>query len=83
MPFQHLREFDQSYWSHFKNSIKYSGKAFLASGYFLAHAFVPDVFTKSGSSTVEKLRADILSNQQHHAEAGEAHQSASNAQEVQ
>ena len=77
MPFQHLREFDQGYWSHFKDSMKYSGKAFLASGYFLAHAIVPDVFTRSGSSTVESLRAEILSKQREHTEGTEAGESGS------
>jgi hypothetical protein len=68
MPFHHLRQFDQDYWSHFKDAIRYSGKAFLASGYFLGHALIPDLFTKLGSSTVEKLHTDILTKQRQHAE---------------
>jgi len=57
----HLELAGQSYLEHFKDSIGYCGTALKASWYFFCHAFFPNTFTSSGSSTINKLQEEIES----------------------
>lgn len=57
--FKHLEFANQTYWQHFKDSMKYSFTSFRASFYFFCHAFWPDIFTQTGSETVHELSSII------------------------
>jgi hypothetical protein len=57
---RHLRNANQNYFSHFKDSIKYSLKSFKASICFLCHSVFPFTNEKSGSETIEKLHMEII-----------------------
>ena len=58
--FEHLVFANQSYFEHFKDSIKYSGQSFKASFMFFCHAFWPDIFQQSGSITIRELNDTIV-----------------------
>ena len=58
---QHLQDTEQTYYQHWKNSMSYFCKSCKASLYFFIHAFIPCVFTSSGSDTVKELLANIES----------------------
>lgn len=61
---QHLKNIGQSYFTHFKEAIKFSGKAFKA-GFILAiHAISPDTFEKNGGICVAELNREIQSKYQ-------------------
>lgn len=51
----HLEKHKISYFKHFKRSICFSIKAMTASIIFVIHAFVPDVFTETGSDMIKSL----------------------------
>ena len=61
--FLHLNEKNCSYFEHFKHASYYSSMSFKASFYFLVHAFYPDFYPDTGSTTIEILNNEILNNE--------------------
>lgn len=59
MHFKHLNHANQSYFDHFVDSIRYSGKALKACFFFTVHAFYPDWYISNGSSRIKELN-DLL-----------------------
>jgi len=59
--FQHLQDINQSYPTHFKDAIGYSGRALKSSVYFFFHAIWPDAFKKDGSEHIKSLHETIQS----------------------
>ena len=55
----HLDFAGQTYSEHFVDAMKYSCKSFKASLFFFIHAFIPDLFTQSGSNCVHELSDTI------------------------
>lgn len=55
----HLDFAGQTYYEHFVDAIKYSCKSFKASFFFFVHAFIPNVFTQSGSNCIHELSDTI------------------------
>lgn len=55
----HLDFAGQTYLEHFTDAMKYSGKSFKACFLFFIHAFVPDLFTQSGSNCIHNLNDTI------------------------
>ena len=59
--FNHLNDKNCSYFEHFKHAMYYSLVSLKASFYFFIHAFIPDLFTESGSTTINGLN-HVISN---------------------
>ena len=59
MNFQHLKDANQSYFTHFKDSFYYACTALQASICFLLHAIYPDICTSAGSRIIRCLHTDI------------------------
>ena len=59
---QHLQEANQSYFTHWKNSMSYFCKSIKASFFFFVHAFFACLFTHSGSETVAELQLALTRN---------------------
>ena len=57
--FNHLNDKKCSYIKHFKHASYYSCMSFKASFYFLVHAFYPDFYTETGSTTIDLLNNEI------------------------
>jgi len=57
--FKHLSFANQSYFQHFRDSIKYSFMSFKASFCFFVHSIWPDIYIKSGSEIVHELSGII------------------------
>lgn len=55
----HLYFSNQTYFEHFKDSIKYSLQAFKASVYFLVHAVVPDFCVSDGSNQIHEIELSV------------------------
>jgi hypothetical protein len=55
----HLQDNGLSYFKHLKYSLSYAFISFKATFYFTIHAFCPDVYTTSGSETVDTLNQNI------------------------
>ncbi len=55
MEFNHLILNEQTYFSHFKNSMLYSYISLKASFYFFIHGIYPDIFEFNGSKTIYTL----------------------------
>ncbi len=53
--FRHLQQVNQSYISHFCDSINYSFISLKASFYFLIHSLWPDLYEFDGSNTIKEL----------------------------
>lgn len=58
--FNHLNFMRQSYFFHFKQSIKYSFLAWKASFYFFIHAIYPDIFQHTASDIIVGINDEIL-----------------------
>jgi hypothetical protein len=61
--FLHLNEKNCSYFEHFKHASYYSSMSFKAFFYFLVHAFYPDFYPDTGSTTINILNNEILNNE--------------------
>ena len=59
MEFKHLKSVKQSYFNHFKDSIKYIKLGLKAVFYFGVHSVYPDLYEHQGSDTIKELN-DIL-----------------------
>jgi hypothetical protein len=57
--FNNLNDKKCSYIKHFKHASYYSCMSFKASFYFLVHAFYPDFYTETGSTTIDLLNNEI------------------------
>ena len=55
----HLKEVNESYFTHMLHAIKYALKFFKAGFICLVHAFFPNILTKAASKTVEEIGSDI------------------------
>lgn len=51
----HLEQHQISYLKHFKRSIQFAVTAMTASIVFIIHAFIPDIFTETGSDIIKEL----------------------------
>jgi hypothetical protein len=59
MKFSHLEDVNQTYFEHFKDSIKYSFESLKGSLYFFVHAFIPDSYKTNGSEKIKDLHDKI------------------------
>jgi len=59
MRFKHLDYIRQTYYEHFIDTIYYSFLSLQASIYFLIHGIYPDIFIKSGSTTIFNINGLI------------------------
>ncbi len=59
MYFKHLEDVNQTYFEHFKDSIRYSFLCLKTCFYFLIHSIYPDLFIKSGSDQIKILHDEI------------------------
>lgn len=57
--FTHLNSVNQSYTTHFNDSMKYSWMSLKSSFYFFCHGFYPDAFETRGSDTIVDLNSII------------------------
>ena len=55
----HLEDNNQTYFEHLKNSLSYSWKSTKASFYFFIHAFIPCIFTSSGSTIIKEVHERV------------------------
>jgi len=53
--FRHLQQVNQSYISHFYDSMNYSFISFRASFYFFIHSLWPDFYEFNGSNAIKEL----------------------------
>lgn len=52
---RHLKYAKQTYYRHFRDSIKYCKLSLKASFYFFIHSICPDIYTTHGSNTISEL----------------------------
>ena len=57
--YSHLEEHNVSYIQHFKRSMYFAGQSLKASIVFIIHAFIPNVFTDTGSNIIKELRGNF------------------------
>jgi len=62
MKFNHLKENNQSYFTHFKDALFYSFCSLKASFCFLVHGLYPDMLIFTGSKEIEKLNLNLRKN---------------------
>jgi hypothetical protein len=51
----HLQIANQTYFQHFKDSMKYCYISMSCAFYFFCHAIHPDIYVDSGSKTIKEL----------------------------
>ena len=51
----HLKEHNISYIEHFKRSMYFASQSCKAMIVFVIHAFVPNIFTETGSNIIKEL----------------------------
>ena len=57
--FDHLKETGLSYFAHMKQAVGYSARLQACAIKVLAHALLPDVYTKDASDEISKLHKEM------------------------
>ncbi len=60
MIFNHLQDVNQTYFEHFRDTLCYSYLSLRACIFFLIHGIYPDIFIKSGSTTIHNINEKII-----------------------
>lgn len=58
----HLRQIDESYTQHMRHALSFAFELGLASVVCLVHAFLPFLFEKTGSTSVQRLHDRMVVN---------------------
>ncbi len=64
---EHPNSVDETYLEHMGVAISFAGRMFLGAGACFVHGFLPFLFVKTGSTTIDELHDKMVVNRRQHA----------------